>query len=70
MLDVKTLRRLTGIRQKNMAAMIGVTPFTLRKWENGYGEASIMYRMILASAADQPDPKEYLITLAKEARVE
>jgi DNA-binding transcriptional regulator YiaG len=34
-MDIKQVRKQMGLTQKAFAALIGVAPFTVRRWESG-----------------------------------
>ena len=34
-MDTKALRKILGISQDKFAAMLGVSPYTVRRWESG-----------------------------------
>ncbi len=38
--DVKELRKQLGISQDKLAALLGVAPYTVRRWESGRNKPS------------------------------
>jgi DNA-binding transcriptional regulator YiaG len=72
---IKRLRRLTGLTQATVAAMVGTDPRTLRRWENGEAEVPLMYRMLLEAVSRDTSansaslsPAWYLAWLSERGR--
>jgi transcriptional regulator with XRE-family HTH domain len=49
---IKRLRKSAQLTQATVAAMVGIDPRTLRRWENGEAEAPLMYRMLMTAASE------------------
>ena len=62
-LNVKAIRKKTGLSQDNFARYIGVNPGTLRNWEQGIRKPSGAAQILLALLKE--DPEIVQNTLAK-----
>jgi putative transcriptional regulator len=52
--DVSAIRRKTGLSQEAFSARIGVSPATLRNWEQGRREPEGPARVLLALVSKNP----------------
>ncbi|MCS6830057.1 MAG: NadS family protein [Armatimonadota bacterium] len=53
-LDIKAIRQHFGLSQSRFAAMIGISPSTLRNWEQGRRRPRGAARILLEIAARNP----------------
>ena len=53
--DIKTARKKTGMSRENLARAFGLSPATLRKWENGEGQPTGAARVLLTIISREPE---------------
>lgn len=53
--DIKAARRKVGLSRDDFARMFGLSPATLRKWENGEREPTGPARALLTIIAREPE---------------
>lgn len=52
--ELRKARRLAGIKQADLAKIVGVSRATVSNWENGIGEPTISQWRRIAEAVDAP----------------
>jgi putative transcriptional regulator len=52
-MDIKNLREQLGLSQDKLAALLGVAPFTIRRWEKGTNISELAKRQIEALAKEK-----------------
>ena len=57
-IDVRSLRQKLGLSQSQFAARFGITPATVRNWEQGRTQPDGPARILLAVIAHHPDAVE------------
>ncbi len=53
--DIKTARKRTGMSREAFARAFGLSPATLRKWENGERQPTGPARILLTIISREPD---------------
>ena len=53
--DIKTARKKTGMSRETFACAFGLSPATLRKWENGERQPSGAARVLLTIISRDPE---------------
>jgi putative transcriptional regulator len=53
--DIKTARRRTGMSRETFARAFGLSPATLRKWENGERQPTGAARTLLTIISREPE---------------
>ena len=53
--DIKTARKKTGMSRETFARAFGLSPATLRKWENGERQPTGAARVLLTIISREPE---------------
>jgi len=64
--DIKTARKKTGMSRETVARAFGLSPATLRKWENGERQPTGAARVLLTIISREPEAALRAIRLGRK----